>query len=243
MLYSQFCRLNHSRQLSLSSCSPQSCSTCIFDVIFTDSSSITPAQTPLQILDSAALSGSADMRATVRCLSELIASTESMTIQSPTRISPSDLPLVLRSFIDRHLRSAPASTSTQTIPNPFVGHRSVTASPPRQHQPYITRRRQKILLQSYPPFTLPPSPTNPISDPPRIAWNDGERELELSWEGDWTPKERKDIYASRRIKFKGTRAEREKPQRMKEIAERMAGMDKRIEEYRKVCFDFLHRHG
>ncbi|GMK55815.1 hypothetical protein CspeluHIS016_0208710 [Cutaneotrichosporon spelunceum] len=99
----------------------------------------------------------------------------------------------------------------------------------------IPRRHQKILLQKYPAELLPPSETNPVRHAPPIVWNDG---TIITWKGSWKPKAETSLYASRRLQgngtyFKGTKAERDAPGKKAEREERMAGMAKRIEEFRK----------
>jgi hypothetical protein len=100
----------------------------------------------------------------------------------------------------------------------------------------INRRHQKILLEKYPAKLLPPSRTNPVRHAPPIVWSDG---TVITWKGSWKPKAETSLYASRRLQangtyFKGTKAEREAPAKKAEREERMAGMAKRIEEFRKV---------
>ncbi|CAK9781662.1 hypothetical protein CC85DRAFT_281602 [Cutaneotrichosporon oleaginosum] len=99
----------------------------------------------------------------------------------------------------------------------------------------INRRHQKLLLQKYPAELLPPSETNPIRHAPPIVWNDG---TVITWKGSWKAKAETSLYASRRLQangtyFKGTKAERDAPVKKAEREERMAGMAKRIEEFRK----------
>ncbi|BEI85158.1 hypothetical protein CcaverHIS002_0505590 [Cutaneotrichosporon cavernicola] len=99
----------------------------------------------------------------------------------------------------------------------------------------IPRRHQKLLLEKYPAVMLPPSETNPVRHAPPIVWNDG---TIITWKGSWKPKAETSLYASRRLQsngtyFKGTKAERDAPARKAEREERMAGMPKRIEEFRK----------
>lgn len=103
-------------------------------------------------------------------------------------------------------------------------------------QAVIPRRRQKILLQKYPADLLPPSATNPVRRPRPIQWEDG---TIITWKGSWKRKSETSLYSSRRLQangtyFKGTKAERDAPARKQEREERMAGMAKRIEEFRKV---------
>jgi hypothetical protein len=100
----------------------------------------------------------------------------------------------------------------------------------------INRRHQKILLEKYPAKLLPPSRTNPVRHAPPIVWSDG---TVITWKGSWKPKAETSLYASRRLQangtyFKGTKAEREAPAKKAEREERMAGMAKRIEEFRKA---------
>lgn len=100
----------------------------------------------------------------------------------------------------------------------------------------INRRHQKILLDKYPAQLLPPSRTNPVRHAPPIVWSDG---TVITWKGSWKPMAETSLYASRRLQangtyFKGTKAEREAPAKKAEREERMAGMAKRIEEFRKV---------
>lgn len=100
----------------------------------------------------------------------------------------------------------------------------------------ISPRHQKILLQKYAAKLLPPSRTNPVRHAPPIVWEDG---TVITWKGSWKAKAETSLYASRRLQangtyFKGTKAEREAPAKKAEREERMAGMAKRIEEFRKV---------
>lgn len=107
----------------------------------------------------------------------------------------------------------------------------------RVHRP-ISRRDQSILTAQYPPHVLPPSHLNPIERPPLIRWEGKNFSGALiKWVGEWTPKERKGIYHNRGIMFKGKRRERERLERDDEVAERVAGMDYRIDKWRKVSCD------
>lgn len=100
----------------------------------------------------------------------------------------------------------------------------------------INVRRQKKLLDLFPASMLPPSTANPIRKPSPVRWEDG---TIITWKGVWKRKSGTSLYASRRLQangtyFKGTKAERDAPARKAEREERMAGMAKRIEEFRKV---------
>lgn len=84
----------------------------------------------------------------------------------------------------------------------------------------------------YPAHVLPPSPINPVDALP-VQWGS----VEVKWVGEVTPKEPKSIYANRNTLFKGHKRERERPIRQKEVADRMAGMGKRIAEWKAVSTD------
>lgn len=96
----------------------------------------------------------------------------------------------------------------------------------------IPRRRQKQLMELYPPHVLPPSPINPVKEPLPIKLEDG---TIVEWTGEFTPQSTEStLYSSRKRAFKGTKAERTAPVRAKERAARLKGMEKRIAEWKKV---------
>jgi hypothetical protein len=96
---------------------------------------------------------------------------------------------------------------------------------------YISRRRQKQLLAHYGDFALPPSPLNAAALAAELRWEDGSV---VSWAGDAEAKDTNSLYGGRKRMFKGHKHEREKPDKMRDTAERMKGMGKRVEDWKKV---------
>jgi hypothetical protein len=159
--------------------------------------------------------------------------------EAPAQLSPIDLPPTIYTLIARYIAQSPPSAS-YAIPNPFLLHKASTeasssSSPVPQHTPRaISRRREKQLLEHYSGIVLPPSKLNPLSNAPTIRWNDGERDVTISWAGEVGDEAKKSLYGSRRRMFKGHKHERERPERERETKERMQGMDKRIKDWRAV---------
>ncbi|KAK4683706.1 hypothetical protein P7C73_g6525, partial [Tremellales sp. Uapishka_1] len=157
---------------------------------------------------------------------------------SPDDLHPTIYRIVEREIFNRYQTGASSSSSTLTIANPFLTHRiqkdlpssSVAAQPSYTHvPPAIPRRRQKQLAEFCWPSSLPPTSSNEPSLP--IKWHDGTM---VSWAGDFKEVQSKGVYGGRRRMFKGHKHERERPAREKDIASRVAGMPKRIEEWKKV---------
>jgi len=133
---------------------------------------------------------------------------------------------------------------TLSIPNPFLRMKY----PVESFNPFplnktlfefrqmINRRNQLVLLARHKPYTLPPSPTNPISTVPRIKWEENGpwNGAVLNWEGEWEPKVAKGIYANRSMIFKGKKREREREARQAEIKDRMESMNDRVSKWKDV---------
>jgi hypothetical protein len=92
-------------------------------------------------------------------------------------------------------------------------------------------RRQKKLLSQYPAEVLPPSPTNPLKSNLPIQLADG---TVVAWVGEWKEAVKTSLYPRRKKMFKGTTAERTRRTRDAQRAERMAGMEKRVADWREV---------
>jgi hypothetical protein len=135
------------------------------------------------------------------------------------------------------------------VPNPFLRMRYVienfaglmNARPKFRDMRLVNRRHQMILLARNDPWTLPPSPYNPLSKVPRIQWVEKDRfeGAEIEWKGAWEEKVKKGIYNNRAVVFKGKRREREREEKAKEVAERMEGMEERIARWREVSLAVL----
>lgn len=162
----------------------------------------------------------------------------------PTHISPADLPPTIYTLIARYIAQS-APSSSYAIPNPFLTHQASAsteassstsaAASAHQHTPRaISRRREKQLLEHYPEFVLPPSKLNPLPSSPTIRWNDGQREVDITWAGELGDIKPKSLYGSRKRMFKGHKHERERPERERETQERLQGMEKRIKDWRTV---------
>jgi len=98
------------------------------------------------------------------------------------------------------------------------------------HPPAFSVRRQKQLMGLYPAEHLPPSATNPVESLP-VKPEDGTL---VNWVGKWFPKKEKSVYPKLNRMFKGTRAERDHNSKIKEREDRMATMEKRIADWKKV---------
>ena len=130
------------------------------------------------------------------------------------------------------------------VPNPFLRMRYVienfsgvmNARPKFKDMRLVNRRHQMLLLARNDPWTLPPSPYNPLSKTPRIQWVEKDRfeGAEVEWKGAWEEKVKKGIYNNRAVVFKGKKREREREEKAKEVAERMEGMEERIARWREV---------
>lgn len=164
---------------------------------------------------------------TMNTLKQAIAG-PSRRIHSVAIPTATDLPPVISRYIQRHLSKYPSSTA---VPNPFLVHRSSDSA---YTERYISRRREKQLRYWYDPSSIPPSPLSiQAGQDIQLASESGEVRS-IQWAGDASLKTKKTLYEGRRVMFKGHKHEREKPERRKETEERLAGMDKRIEEWKKV---------
>ena len=131
-------------------------------------------------------------------------------------------------------------TSPIKIPNPFLRHRMQLDTELFLHDQKpettvispISRQLQKYYARKYPRYILPPSTRNPLSNPPLIRKDD----MLLRYSPNWTyfPQVKKGLYAGRVRLFKGHRRERIRHIRKQEIADRMEGMERRIEKWRTV---------
>ena len=138
-------------------------------------------------------------------------------------------------------------TSAIPIPNPFLRHRIELDTelflpgqkPETRVISPISRLLQKHYARKYPRHTLPPSTKNPLTNPPLIAKGD----LLLRYSPDWTlfPQVKKGLYAGRVRLFKGHKRERIRHIRQEEMAERMEGMERRVEKWRAVSCPVLLR--
>lgn len=179
---------------------------------------------------------------------------------TPRVVSLTDLPPPLARHIHKHLARSP---DARVIPNPFLTARDSreVASPvdtldtlrdtsggtstststvirPRS----ISRRREKQLRAWYPDAYIPglPPSSDYASTPVRIAvdGNGVGVGVEVQWEGGGAVEVRdngpRDLYAARKTRFKGHKHERERPERERETRERLAGMEKRIGDWKKV---------
>ncbi|WOO84973.1 uncharacterized protein LOC62_06G008479 [Vanrija pseudolonga] len=141
------------------------------------------------------------------------------------------LPNALFNLIRRNIEARPEGSSGPIqIRNPFIGianegHNGAWVVP-------ISARRQKQYLQQYPGWALPPSPLNRVDEPKAVQWVDGTL---VTWEGS-VPAEKKalGLYGSRKRMFKGHKHEREKASRVQERKDRLEGMEKRIEMWKKT---------
>jgi hypothetical protein len=82
----------------------------------------------------------------------------------------------------------------------------------------------------YPAEHLPPSTLNPVESLP-VELPDG---TVVHWVGKWSSKKEKNVYKSVARMFKGTIAERKEAQTLKDREERLATMERRIAEWKKV---------
>lgn len=92
-------------------------------------------------------------------------------------------------------------------------------------------RMQKVMLRRFAPDCLPPSQTNPLSNPRPLLWID---QSLIHWEGAWEPKQKRLLHEGRKVMFKGKKWTRERPAKERATKDRMAGMAKRISQYRIV---------
>ncbi|WWC72984.1 mitochondrial 54S ribosomal protein mL59 [Kwoniella pini CBS 10737] len=145
--------------------------------------------------------------------------------------------------------------SNINIQNPFLPQRlgrrtdSEITGEPRYHwkKPSISNRRQKQLLQFYPPIDLPistKSSSSITSQSRPVKWN---KELTINWVGQLPQKrlekqispeneilpEIKSLYSGRKQMFKGHKNERNREQKLKDRQVRLDGMEKRIREWRQ----------
>lgn len=107
------------------------------------------------------------------------------------------------------------------------------------HPPTFSVRRQKQLLSLYPAEHLPPSATNPVASLP-VQLENG---TIVHWSGSWFPKKEKSVYQKINRMFKGTRAERDHLGKIKERQQRMATMEKRIADWKKVRLEWQQSGG
>jgi hypothetical protein len=138
-----------------------------------------------------------------------------------------------------------------SVPNPFLRMKYAVESfspfdvkkPAFNYRQLINRRNQLVLLARHKPYTLPPSPTNPISTVPRIKWEEAGpwKGAVLNWKGEWEPKVAKGIYANRSMIFKGKKREREREARQAEIKDRMETMEERVTKWKDVSIHVI-RH-
>ncbi|WVQ93096.1 hypothetical protein IAU59_000160 [Kwoniella sp. CBS 9459] len=178
-------------------------------------------------------------------------------VSSSKPIPAKYLPRVLHRQIARRLSSIEAATgslpATVGIPNPFIVQRgpkrvdSEVTGDERYHwrKPSISNRRQKQLLTWYPSQDLPASKKHapfgmPAGSSRAVEWSNG---TIISWTGEVRPKirqgeeavagEKKGVYAGRKKMFKGHKDERNRAQKEADREARLAGMEKRINEWRQ----------
>jgi len=163
------------------------------------------------------------------------------------RIRPSDAPAdPTLPQIGAPEASASSSTGREglEIPNPFllqkrpflVDRVDGTIAQFDRYKQHFPVRQQKKLLEKHSRYHLPPSSVNPIPSPPKVIWHQQGEHFgrEISWEGVWGIKEKKGVYARRKVMFKGHKRERDRPERDAQTDERVKDMPRRVEEWRSV---------
>ncbi len=169
---------------------------------------------------------------------------------SSSNVSQS-IPFAVARYVAKHLQSNPGSSSVE-VPNPFLPQRryrqspsasatssleeSSTSSSKHVVPPYISKRRQKQLFDFHDAESLPPTTLEKTIDQTASTTygTDGSPGLTVSWTGDRLSKGDKSLYGGRKVQFRLHKHEREKHLRVKDTQDRMAGMDKRIDDWRSV---------
>ncbi|OCF35688.1 hypothetical protein I317_03212 [Kwoniella heveanensis CBS 569] len=181
-------------------------------------------------------------------------------VSTPKPIPAKYLPRVLHRQIAKRLNTIEAATgslpATVDIPNPFVVQRgskridSEVTGDARYHwkKPIISNRRQKQLLTWYPSEDLPASKKHtpmgmPAGSSRAVEWANG---TIINWTGEIKTRsttsdeadtvvagEKKGVYAGRKKMFKGHKDERNRAQKEADREARLAGMEKRISDWRQ----------
>ncbi|WVQ81112.1 hypothetical protein IAT38_003234 [Cryptococcus sp. DSM 104549] len=175
-----------------------------------------------------------------------LSSTSTPADSHPYRTSAHRLPGVIHRFIAHRLNvgkdTNPQSPETPiVVPNPFYQYRiaeRATLSDLTGRRRWVwlpapvNHRRQKSLLNMYYGRDLPRSADNP-EGALEVEWTDGriiQFETDVSTQTDKTG----GPYAGRKVMFKGHKDEREKKAKEAERQMLLAGMEKRVDAWRKT---------